>query len=473
MPFSTQMKSRLFLMALLACLASSAVAAGVDSTPARPPNVVLILVDDLGYGDIGPFGATQIRTPALDRMAREGMTFTHFYGASVCSPARAQILTGAYAQRVSIPFVVLPDDRHGLNPAEVTLPERLQALDYATLCIGKWHLGDKPPHLPTHHGFDDYFGLPYDRRIKLPLMRGDQVVRMLEGDDRDRSVELFTAEAERFIRDHRERPFFLYFAHTAVHVPLHPGRDFRGRSSRGLYGDWVEEVDWSVGRVLDALESSGLASNTLVIFTSDNGPWLPYGDEAGTAGPLRGGKGSTWEGGVRVPTIAWWPGRVPAATTRSAVAGTIDLLPTLVTLAGGRVGADGRGTGAPSDMKPRPIDGKDLSPLLFGTSTESPHEAYYYYNVHNLEAVRAGAWKLALRPQIENLGDEHFPPDAAGLQPRLYNLDTDPGERHDVASEHPDVVQRLQGYADTMARDLGDGMPGPGARPAAYADRPM
>ena len=434
-------------------------AAGVIAAePTPPPNLVLILVDDLGYGDIGPFGATKIRTPALDRMAREGMTLTSFYAAPVCSPSRAQILTGAYAQRVSIPFVVLPDDRHGLNPSEVTLPEQLQTLGYKTHCLGKWHLGDKAPHLPTRHGFDDYFGLPYDRRKQLPLMRGDEVVQVLEGDDRDRGVELFTDDAVRFIHRHRERPFFLYFAHTAVHVPLHPGHRFQGRSAAGRYGDWVEEVDWSVGRILETLQSLDLASNTLVIFTSDNGPWLPYGEEAGTAGPLRGGKGSTWEGGVRVPTLAWWPGRVPAGTTCDAVAGTIDLLPTFVALAGGAVPAQPR------------IDGEDLTPLLLGQTRASPHEAYYYYNVHDLEAVRSGPWKLALRPQVENLGSRIYPPDADEAAPRLYHLDTDVGERHNVASRHPEVVRRLQAYATAMARDLGDGTPGPGVRAAAVAD---
>lgn len=450
------MRLRILAAAFVALAFVSAVPA--SPPPSRPPNIVLIVTDDMGYADIGPFGSTNHRTPALDRMAREGMKLTSFYAAPVCSPSRAQILTGAYAQRVSIPFVVLPDYRHGLHPDERTVPEYLRDRGYITMAIGKWHLGHEPPHLPTRHGFDHYFGLPYDRRIKLPLMRDDEVVEVLEGDDRDTPIERFTDEAVRFISARRDRPFFLYFAHTATHIPLHPGKRFRGRSPHGLYADWVEEVDWSVGRVLDALREQKLADDTLVIFTSDNGPWLPYGSEAGTAEPLRGGKGSTWEGGVRVPLIAWWPGHVPANAVRDAVAGNIDFLPTFVSLAGG-----------PVPTRPK-IDGRDLSPLLLGQSETSPHEAYFLYNVHRLEAVRSGPWKLALGPQIENLGDEHFPADAFSLAPRLYNLDTDIAEQTDVAARHPDVVARLQQHAEAMIRDLGDGSPGPGVRPAARAN---
>lgn len=450
------MRIRLFAAAFVAF---GLVSSGVASAPnPRGPNIVLIVTDDMGYADIGPFGSQKHRTPELDRMAREGMKLTSFYGAPVCSPSRAQILTGAYAQRVSIPFVVLPDDRHGLHPDERTVAEYLKDQGYATMAIGKWHLGYQAQHLPTHHGFNHYFGLPYDRRIKLPLMRDDRIVDVLEGDARDTPTERFTDEAVRFISEHRERPFFLYLAHTATHIPMHPGKRFRGQSPHGLYADWVEEVDWSVGRVLEALRHEKLAANTLVIFTSDNGPWLPYGAEAGTAEPLRGGKGSTWEGGVRVPTIAWWPGRVPANTLRSAVAGNIDFLPTFVSLAGGTV---------PSTPK---IDGRDLSSLLLGEAETSPHEAYFLYNVHRLEAIRSDEWKLALEPQIENLGEKHFPADASSPAPRLYNLDTDIGERTNVAAQHPDIVARLQRHAERMSRDLGHGAPGPGVRPAAHAE---
>ena len=446
----------LLLLTLLASLGHHGVAAVTSVAP--PPNFVLILADDMGYADIGPFGSTLHRTPALDRMAREGMKLTSFYAAPVCSPSRAQVLTGSYAQRVSVPFVVLPDDRHGLHPDERTLPELLRERGYATMAIGKWHLGHAPQHLPTHHGFDRYFGLPYDRRIRLPLMRDDTVVETLEGDERNTQTARFTDEALRFIAEQRTRPFFLYFAATAVHVPLLPGKNFQGKSANGPYGDWVEELDASVGRILEALRENGLEENTLVIFTSDNGPWLPYGAEAGTAGPLRGGKGSTWEGGVRVPALARWPGRIPAGAVSDAAIGLIDLLPTFVSLAG-----------APIPEAPR-IDGRDLSPLLLGDNVVSPHEAWFFYNVDRLEAVRSGPWKLALRPQIENLGDPQFPPDAAGSSARLYNLNTDLGERTDLAARHPHVVRRLQRLASAMARDLGDGAPGPGVRPAARAE---
>lgn len=447
------------LLLVIAAWTGCAIAFSAEVQNAAQPNIVLILIDDLGYGDIGPFGSMKNRTPALDRMAREGTKFTSFYGAPVCSPARAQVLTGSYAQRVSIPRPILPDEKHGLNHTEQTVAEHLKSAGYQTMCVGKWHLGYEPEFLPTHHGFDHYFGLPYDRRIKLPLMRDDQVIEVLEGDARDTSTERYTEEAVRFIGENRTRPFFLYFAHSAVHVPLHPGKNFRGRSANGIFGDWVEEVDGSVGRVLDTLRELNLDSNTLVIFTSDNGPWLRYGAEAGTAGPLRGGKGSTWEGGVRAPTIAWWPGRVPANRECDAVAGLIDCLPTFVGLAGGRVPAEPR------------IDGKDISPLLFGTRTESPHEAYYYYRDYQLEAIRSGPWKLALHPQIEALGETDFPPDAT-TNPRLYNLDTDIGERINLAAEHPAIVSRLETFAKRMAADLGDGQPGPGVRPAGHANQP-
>ncbi|MSU51501.1 MAG: arylsulfatase [Opitutus sp.] len=440
------------------------------AAPSRP-NIVLLFIDDMGYGDIGPFGSTKNRTPHLDRMAREGMKFTSFYAAPVCSVSRAQVMTGCYGQRVSVPGVFGPSNKNGLNADEHTVAELLRAQGYATMCIGKWHLGDQPPFLPTLHGFDHYFGLPYsndmnrkataDGRSVVPLVRDDRVIELLDGAAQDKLTERYTDEAVQFIRENRARPFFLYLPHTAVHVPIHPGEKFRGKSANGRFGDWVEEVDWSVGCVLDTLRELKLDANTLVIFTSDNGPWLVKGADGGTAGPLRGGKGSTWEGGVREPTIAWWPGRVVPGGVSDAVAGNIDFLPTFVSLAGGTVPAD------------RTIDGRDFSPLLLGRAKESQREAHFYYRAYRLEAVRQGPWKLALGPQAAGMGtvDTDLEARVAGL--RLYNLDTDIGERTDVAAQNPAVVKRLQALAATMAADLGNGQPGPGVRPAGQVENPV
>jgi arylsulfatase A-like enzyme len=312
---------------------------------AAPPNIVIHFIDDMGYGDIGPFGAVKQKTPNLDRMAREGMKFTSFYAAPVCSVSRAQILTGCYGARVSVPGVYGPGGRNGLHPDEFTIADRLRTLGYATHCIGKWHVGDQPNFLSTKQGFDHYLGIPYsndmilasatDGRRVVPLLRDDKVERLLTEEDQQGIEETYTEEAVKFIRSNKEKPFFLYFPHTAVHTPIHPGKAFQGKSQNGRFGDWVQEVDWSVGRVFETLRELNLDKNTLVIFTSDNGPWLIKGSDSGSAGPLRGGKGSTWEGGVRVPTIAWWPEKIAAGSVCDAVAGTIDLLPTCVRMARG------------------------------------------------------------------------------------------------------------------------------------------
>jgi arylsulfatase A-like enzyme len=413
-------------------------------------NVVIVFIDDMGYGDIGPFGATKQKTPNLDRMAREGLKLTSFYAAPVCSVSRAQLLTGCYGARVSVPGVYHPASANGLNPAEHTLAERLKEQGYATACIGKWHLGDQPEFLPTRQGFDRYFGIPYSNDMQrksaetgqrvVPLLRDEKVAELLTGEAQSRIVERYTDEAVRFIRESRERPFFLYLPHTAVHVPVHAGAAFAGKSANGRFGDWVEEVDWSTGKVLDTLRDLKLDRRTLVIFTSDNGPWLVQGADGGSAGPLRGGKGSTWEGGVRVPTLAWWPGRISPGTVSDAVAGTVDLLPTAVSLAGGRIPAE------------PVIDGRDLSPLLLGKSKQSPRDAHYYFAGYNLQAVRQGPWKLAVAAQ---------PGIAAGSAPRLYNLDQEIGELTDVAAAHPDVVTKLQALATRMGAEIG------GINPAA------
>jgi arylsulfatase A-like enzyme len=377
---------------------------------AERPNFIVIVVDDLGYGDVGPFGSQGNRTPALDRMAAEGRRLTSHYAAPVCSPARAALLSGSYAKRVGIPYSLFPASRIGLSAGEHTLPELLRERGYATAGVGKWHLGDQPEFLPTRHGFDHYFGIPYSNDMgppedlvdassggpapgpaaaeatgaeshpPIPLLRDEQVVARVRAADQRQLVQRYTGEAVRFIRENAKRPFFLYLAHTAVHYPWHPSEAFRGRSANGPYGDWVEEVDWSVDQVLGAVRKLGLDARTLVLFTSDNGAG-PDGSNA----PLRGYKGTTLEGGVRVPTIAWWPARIPAGTSSDAVTAMIDLLPTLVGLAGGEV---------PTDRK---IDGRDLWPLLAGEpGARSPHDVFYLFRGNALEAVRSGPWKLHL-----------------------------------------------------------------------------
>jgi arylsulfatase A len=452
----------------------------VEAGPRRTkPNLVLILMDDMGYGDIAPFnGQTPNRTPHLDRMAREGMKLTSFYAAPVCTPSRAQILTGCYAKRVSLPAVIFPAAPIGLSAQEHTVAALLKPQGYATLAVGKWHVGDQPEFLPTRRGFDHYLGLPYSndmggewdgaedvpagkRKPPLPLVRDEKVIETVPPAAQDRLTERYTDEAVKFIREQKDGPFFLYLAHTAVHVPLHPGAAFRGKSANGTYGDWVEEADASVGRVLDTLRELKLEENTLVLFTSDNGPWLTQGKNGGVAGPLRGGKGGTFEGGVREPTIAWWPGHVAPSSSCDAALGNIDLLPTFVGLAGGSVPAD------------RKIDGADFAGLLLGRAKDSPREAHYYFGGNRLEAVRSGPWKLAVAPQSEGTGKPKVPEEGKrAVEPRLYNLDLDIGERTDVAAQNPEVVKRLQDLVAKMDADLGSVKAGPGVRPPGRVEHP-
>jgi arylsulfatase A len=443
----------------------------VPFAPARAaepkPNVVIIFIDDLGYADIGPFGATKQKTPNLDRMAAEGMKLTSFYAAPVCSVSRAQLLTGCYGARVSVPGVYFPAYPQGLNPKEVTIAKRLKELGYATQCVGKWHLGDQLEFLPTKQGFDHYLGIPYSNDMQrksketgervVPLVRDDKVAELLTDEKQSQVVERYTAEAVGFIRMNKDKPFFLYLPHTAVHTPIHAGEKFRGKSGNGRFGDWVEEVDWSVGQVLDTLRGLKLAERTLVIFTSDNGPWLVKGADGGSAKPLRGGKGSTWEGGVRVPTIAWWPGKIAPKSASDAVAGTIDLLPTCVAVAAGKVPAE------------PVIDGRDLSPVLFGKSKESQREAHYYFAGYTLQAVRQGKWKLAIAPQVDAF--DKTTAEESKTNPRLYNLDTDIGETTNVADKQPEVVEKLKALAAKMNDEIGGKAP-KARRPAGVVTDP-
>jgi arylsulfatase A-like enzyme len=437
----------------------------------------------MGYGDIGPFGSKANRTPNLDRIASEGMKLTSFYAAPVCTPSRAQMMTGCYAKRVSMPDVIFPSCPTGLSARESTIASLLKAQGYHTMAIGKWHLGDQPEFLPTRRGFDHYLGLPYSNdmggttntraqktakakkknadappRPPLPLVRDEKVIEAPA--DQDTLTARYTEEAVKFITANQDHPFFLYLPHTAVHVPLHPGAAFKGKSANGIYGDWVEEVDWSVGRVLDTLRKLKLSERTLVLFTSDNGPWLIQGIKGGVAGPLHGGKGTTWEGGMREPTIAWWPGKIAAGSACDAPMSEVDVLPTLAKLAGGEVPAS------------RKIDGKDIWPLLAGQTKTSPHEALFYFLHLRLEAVRSGPWKLAIAPQGTGMREGAAEP-VKHTGPRLYNLDTDIGELTDVAVQNPDVVARLQKLVQQMDADLGVTGEGPGVRPPDRVANPQ
>ena len=407
---------------------------GAAGPQAAKPNIVVIFTDDQGYGDLGCYGSKTLKTPNLDRMAAEGMKFTDFYCASpVCSPSRIALMTGCYAPRAGVPHVLFPGSKTGISDKEVTIAEILKTRGYATACVGKWHLGWQKPFLPTRHGFDEYFGLPYSNDMRptdkrpnypaLPLIDGEKTIE--ENPDQSRLTRRYTERAVKFITENKDRPFFLYLPHSMPHVPLFASEKFKGKSAGGLYGDVIEEIDWSTGEILKTLKALGLDEKTLVIFTSDNGPWLVMKKRGGSAGPLRQGKGTTYEGGMREPCLMRWPGKIPAGKVCSEVAATIDLLPTLAALAGGKV---------PDD---RVIDGRDIWPLMSGRKgATSPHEAYYYYHHKQLQAVRSGKWKLRV---AHPHGRRKAP-----LETELFDLHADIGESKNLAEEHPDVVQRLR-----------------------------
>lgn len=433
-----------------------------DDSRAKTPNIVLIFTDDQGYGDLGCYGATGFRTPNLDRLAAEGMRFTDFYVAqAVCGASRAAMLTGCYPNRLGMLGAPGPKSTHGIHPDEVLLPELVKSKGYATAAIGKWHLGHHAPFLPTKHGFDSYFGLPYSNDMwpyhptakdfpPLPLIEGEAVVnRDVSSADQELLTTRYTERAVQFIDQHRAQPFLLYVAHAMPHVPLHVSEKFRGKSAQGAYGDVIEEIDWSVGQILEALNRHDIADDTLVIFTTDNGPWLSYGNHAGSAGPLREGKGTTWEGGVRVPCVMRWPGRIPAGTVCHELAATIDLFPTIATLVDAKL---------PS----HPIDGLDITGLMTNPAARTPHEAYFFYWGNELQAVRSGDWKLHFPhkyPSLAGKAGVDGKPDGyqmaeTGLA--LFNLKDDIGEMRDVKAEHPDVVEQLERLADAIREELGD-----------------
>jgi len=421
----------------------------ICSEPASRPNIVVIFADDLGYGDLACYGHPTIQTPNLDRMAREGMRFTQFYSAAeVCTPSRAALLTGRLPPRSGMCSskrrVLFPGSKGGLPADELTIAELLKTKGYATACIGKWHLGHLPPYLPAKHGFDYYFGIPYsndmDRVPSAPMGRAAflapkteywnvPLIRNTEEIERPANQHTVTRryadEAARFIREHKDQPFFVYLPHTMPHVPLFASDEFAKTSRRGLFGDVVEELDKAVGTVLQTLRDENLAEKTLVIFTSDNGPWLTQGDQGGSAGLLRDGKGSTWEGGMREPAIAWRPGTVPAGSICRELASTLDLLPTFCVQAG---------ASAPQD---RPLDGYDITAALAGG--KSPRNEMFYYRAFDLMAVRMGPWKAHFLTQTgygQPQPEKHDPP-------LLFNLEVDPGENYNVAAKHPEVLAEI------------------------------
>jgi arylsulfatase A len=448
-------------LAALTFASATSLAAAADR-----PNIVLIFTDDQGYGDVGCFGAEGFKTPHLDRMAEEGMRFTDFYVACpVCSGSRTALLTGCHYRRVSMGAVLFPGSRIGLHPDEITIAEVLKPLGYQTACIGKWHLGHLPPFLPTRQGFDYYFGIPYSNdmaidpearlavdvllreemtvqrirsekpiRNKVPLMRGEAVIEYPA--DQATLTRRYTEEAICFIREHRDGPFFVYLPHTMCHVPLAASEEFRGRTARGLFGDVIEELDWSVGEILRTLGELDLDERTLVVFTTDNGA------ASGSSKPLRAKKGSLYDGGIRVPCIMRWPGRIPAGKVCSEVAATIDLLPTIAHLAGGKV---------PDD---RVIDGKSIRPLMEGApGAKSPHEAYIV--VHGgRTAVRSGKWKFYPWPEAAGKKRRNEPPRPQGPPVQLYDLSVDLAETTNVAGQQADVVARLQERVDAHQKDL-------------------
>jgi arylsulfatase A-like enzyme len=472
---SSEIMSRLTVRWQVALLVTLGFGAGFPARgeePHRPPNFVVVFADDLGYADVGCFGAQGYETPNIDRLASEGIRFTDFYAAQgVCSASRAALLTGCYPNRVGILGALGPGSKVGINEDEQTIAEVLKTRGYATAIYGKWHLGDDRRFLPMRHGFDEYLGLPYSNDMwphhptnhsfpELPLIDGEEVVKL--NPDQHLLTTQYADRAVKFIEKNRDRPFFLYVAQSMPHVPLFVSEKFAGKSERGLFGDVISEIDWSVGQILSALKEQGIDDRTLVIFTSDNGPWLSYGNHAGSAKPLREGKGTSFEGGVREPFVARWPGKVPAGSVCREPAMTIDLLPTFAHLAG---------TKPPQD---RTIDGKDITPLLLNEAgARSPHESLLIYWGRDLQAVRSGRWKLHLPHQYQHLkeaGAEGLPgpyvTENIGLS--LFDLEADPGESVNVADAHPEVVARLQEFVESAREDLGDAAvkrPGKNIRP--------
>ena len=458
------------LAAAVACLPA------FSAPKPKLPNIIVVFIDDMGYGDLGCYGATGYSTPNLDKMASQGVRFTNFVAAqAVCSASRAGILTGCYPNRVGISGALMPDSKIGLNPDEETIAEVLKKQNYKTAAIGKWHLGCLKAFLPLQQGFDEYLGLPYSNDMwpvyydgkpagsavnyrksnypQLPLIEGNEKIRELKTlDDQSELTTMYTERAVRFINQNKKDPFFLYLAHSMCHVPLAVSPKFKGKSQQGLFGDVIMEIDWSVGEIVKALDQNGLTKNTLIVFTSDNGPWLNFGNHAGSAGGLKEGKGSSTEGGQREPCIMKWPGHIQEGTICNKLASTIDLLPTFAAITN-------------SDLPKKKIDGVNILPLMLGDPNANPRESFlYYYRKNSLEGVRKGNWKLVLahpgrtyhgfapgKDGFPGGTNENFP-----FEEALYDMRRDPGEQYDVKEFYPEVVAELKKIADEAREDLGD-----------------
>lgn len=457
------MKTFLCPLAILIALVSTAHAS---------PNVVLIFTDDQAYGDVGCYGGQHVLTPNLDRLATQGMRFTDFYVAqAVCGASRAALLTGCYPNRIGIQGAPGPTAKFGINSGETVLSELLKSKGYATAAVGKWHLGHHQKFLPKQHGFDSYFGLPYSNDMwpfhpegaqfpDLPLIEGDTVINpQVTAADQTQLTKQYTQHAVEFIHQNREKPFFLYLAHSMPHVPLHVSEKFQGKTGKGLFADVIAEIDDSVGQVLATLDELQLADNTLVIFSTDNGPWLSYGNHAGSAGPLREGKGTTFEGGVRVPCIMRWPGQIPHGAVCRELAATIDIVPTIAGLVG-------------AELPAHAIDGHDILTLMTGLpGARTPHESYLYYWGNELQAIRAGRFKLHFPHSYRSLTGTPGKDGKPGgyteqkIGYALYDLEADIGESLDKQHEFPDVMGRLQQLAEAARVELGDaGRKGAGFR---------
>jgi arylsulfatase A-like enzyme len=459
-------KALLSFACIAACILPQLGCSATAQAEPAPPNVVIFFTDDMGYADLSSYDSTICTTPNLDKLANSGMRFTSFYvSEAVCSASRSSLITGCYAQRVSIRGALGPRSKHGLNAQETTIAELVKPLGYATAAIGKWHLGHLPEHLPTSHGFDEYFGLPYSNDM-WPWHYGDQD-RGLIGNpnwpplpviDGTETVELnprqesltprYTQRALDFIDRKKDQPFLLYVAYSHPHVPIAASDEFKGSTGKGLYADMIAEIDDSVGQVVQKLDDLGLRDNTLVIFASDNGPWTRFGNEAGETGPLRGDKGTAFEGGVRVPGIFSMPGTIPANQTSDALATTMDVLPTIAALTG-------------ADLPQLKIDGHNILPLLKAETSESPYEAFYYYYGGELHAVRVGDWKLHVPHKwrkVVTQGKDGQPGEQAypKIELSLFNLKDDIGETNNLVDQHPDIVQRLLQVVEQARAELGD-----------------
>lgn len=444
------------------------------------PNFVIIFTDDQGYGDVGNFGATGFTTPNLDKMAHEGMRFTHFYSAqAVCSASRAGLLTGCYPNRISIHGALMPWAKNGINENEVTMAEMLKEKGYATAIFGKWHLGHHQKFLPLQNGFDEYTGIPYSndmwpvdfdgtpiteessrpwksRYPPLPLIEGNEKIREINTlEDQGILTTLYTEKAIDFIQRHKDHPFFLYVPHSMSHVPLGVSDKFRGKSEQGMYGDVMMEIDWSVGEIIKALRDNDLENNTLVIFATDNGPWLNFGNHAGSTGGLREGKGTSFEGGQRIPVIMKWPDHIPAGEVCNKIAATIDIFPTLAEITG-------------ATLPDHKIDGVSILSLLRNDKDANPRDhLYYYYQVNSLEAVRKDNWKLVFPHPSRSYegvlpGNDGWPGEYNEIvtELSLYDLRRDPGEEYDVKELYPEVVKELEILADQARLDMGDDLTG-------------